>query len=149
MGWATHIVPLTENGIRQIEHASKSLSAEDPQLVISSPMSRALQSAAILGRMLDLPLRVEFDLHEWICRWQHSFELVREAVAEMQTLGGEWPPGETRAWEPMSSVRDRAGRVLERYRTFRRVVVVCHEMVILSLTGKRLGFAESVRLKKR
>ena len=149
VGWAVHIVPLTENGISQIEHASKSLSTEDPQLVISSPMSRALQSAAILSRILDLPLRVEFDLHEWIFRWTDSVELIDETVAEMQKFGGEWLPGETRDWEPMSSVRDRVSRVLERYRTFQRVVVVCHEEVIFSLTGKRMGYAEFVRLEKQ
>ena len=148
MGWAAHIIPLTEKGISQIENASKSLSTEGPQIVISSPMSRALQSAAILSRILDLPLRVEFDLHEWICGWRDSMELVEETEAEMLRLGGEWPSGETRDWEPMSSVRDRVSQVLERYQTFQRVVVVCHEMVIFSLTGKRMGFADFVKLEK-
>ncbi len=147
-GWAAHIIPLTETGISQIENTSKSLSTEGPQIVISSPMSRALQSAAILSRILDLSLQVEFDLHEWICGWRDSMELVGETEAEMRGLGGEWPSGETRDWEPMSSVRDRVGRVLERYQTFQCVIVVCHETVILSLTGKRMGFAEFVKLKK-
>ena len=119
-GWAAHIIPLTEKGISQIENASKSLSTEGPQIVISSPMSRALQSAAILSRILDLPLRVEFDLHEWICGWRDSMELVGETEAEVHELGGEWPSGETRDWEPMSSVRGRVSRVLERYQTFQR-----------------------------
>ena len=145
-GWSAHIIPLTEKGISQIENASKSLSTEDPQIIISSPMSRALQSAAILSRILDLPLRVEFDLHEWICGWRDSMALVEETEAEMHELGGEWPSGETRDWEPMSSVRGRVGRVLEQYQTFQRVVVVCHETVIFSLTGKKMGFAEFVKL---
>ena len=148
-GWAAHIIPLTEKGISQIENASKSLSTEGPQIVISSPMSRALQSAAILSRILDLPLRVEFDLHEWICGWRDSMELVGETEAEMRELGGEWPIGETRDWEPMSSVRGRVSRVLERYQTFQRVVVVCHEMVIFSLTGKKMGYAEFVKIDMR
>ena len=148
VGWSAHIVPLTENGISQIENASRTLSTEDPELIISSPMSRSLQSAAILSRILDLPLRVEFDLHEWICGWRDSLELVGETVAEMQKLGGEWPPGETKDWEPMSSVRDRVSRVLRQYRSFHRVVVACHETVILSLTGKRMGFAEFVRIER-
>ena len=148
-GWAAHIIPLTDKGISQIENASKSLSTEGPQIVISSPMSRALQSAAILSRILDLPLRVEFDLHEWICGWRDSMELVGETEAEMRELGGEWPIGETRDWEPMSSVHGRVSRVLERYQTFQRVVVVCHEMVIFSLTGKKMGYAEFVKIDMR
>lgn len=62
----------------------------------------------------------------------------------MLSLGGEWPSGEARDWELLSSVRARVGRVLDRYRTFQRVVVVCHETVILSLTGQWMGHAESV-----
>lgn len=146
-GWAAHIVPLTETGIRQIEKASESLEAEDYQLVISSPMTRALQSAAIISRRLGIPLHVEFDLHEWICGWRNSLEQVNETVAEMLESDGEWPPGETKDWEPLSSVRARVGRVLQTHRSFQRVVVVCHETVIYSLTGQRMGHAESVTLE--
>ena len=146
-GWAVHVVPLTQTGIRQIAEASEPLEAEDYQLVISSPMTRALQSANVISRILDLDLRVEFDLHEWVCAWRPSLELVDKTVAEMLSLGGEWPSGETRDWEPLSSVRARVGRALDRYRTFERVVVVCHETVIFSLTGQWLGHAESVNFE--
>ena len=148
VGWAAHIVPLTGTGILQIEKAADALEAKDYHLVISSPMTRSLQSAAIICRRLGLPLRVEFDLHEWICGWRDSLELVSETVAEMLELEGEWPPGETRDWEPLSSVRERVGRVLERHRSFQRVIVVCHETVIFSLTGKWVGHAESVTLER-
>lgn len=148
VGWAAHIVPLTPNGIREIEDASESLEAEDYQLVISSPMTRAYQSAAVISRILDLDLRVEFNLHEWVCAWRPSLELVDKTVAEMLSLGGEWPSGETRDWEPLSSVRARVTRVLDRYGDFERVIVACHETVIFSLTGKWVGHAESVTLER-
>ena len=147
VGWAAHIVPLTAAGIRQIENAAVPLEAEDYQLVISSPMTRAFQSASVVSRILDLDLRVEFNLHEWVCGWRDSLELVGDTVVEMLALDGEWPPGETRDWEPLSSVRARVSRVLDRYMTFPRVVVVCHETVIFSLAGKWLGHAESVTLE--
>jgi broad specificity phosphatase PhoE len=146
VGWAAHIVPLTETGIRQIEKASDSLEAADYQLVISSPMTRALQSAANISRRLGIPLCVEFDLHEWICGWRDSLGQVNETVVEMLDSDGEWPPGETRDWEPLSSVRDRVGRVLDRHRSFHRVIVVCHETVIYLLTGQWMGHAESVTI---
>ena len=148
VGWAAHIVPLARNGIRQIKNASQYLEPEDYQLVISSPMTRALQSADIIGGILKLDLRVEFDLHEWVCGWRDSLELVGDTVAEMLAHDGEWPPGETRDWEPLSSVRARVSRVLDRYRKFQRVVVVCHETVIFSLIGKWVGHAESVTLER-
>lgn len=71
-GCAAHIVPLTQTGIGEIEQASDSLVAEDYQLVISFPMTRAFQSATVISRILDLDLRVEFDLHEWVCAWRPS-----------------------------------------------------------------------------
>ncbi len=147
-GWAVHIVPLTQTGIGEIEQASESLVAEDYQLVISSPMTRAFQSATVISRILDLDLRVEFDLHEWVCAWRPSLELVDKTVAEMLSLGGEWPSGETRDWEPLSSVRARVTRVLDRYGDFERIVVVCHETVIFSLTEKWVGHAESITLER-
>ena len=147
-GWAVHIVPLTPNGIRQIENASESLEAEDYQLVISSPMTRALQSANVISRILGLDLRIEFDLHEWVCAWRPSLELVEDTVSEMMLLGGKWPSGETRDWEPLSSVRARVSRVLDRYRDLERVIVVCHETVIFSLTEEWVGHAESVTLER-
>lgn len=61
-------VPLTENGCSQIEHLVGSLKSFDGELIVSSPMTRALQSAAILCRHLNLPINVEYDLHEWISR---------------------------------------------------------------------------------
>lgn len=146
-GWAVHVVPLTPDGTREIENASRPLEAKNYQLVISSPMTRALQSANVISRILDLDLRVEFDLHEWVCAWRPSLELVDKTVAEMLSLGGEWPSGETRDWEPLSSVRSRVSRVLDQYRDFDRVIVVCHETVIFSLTGQWVGHAESVELE--
>ena len=111
-------------------------------------MTRALQSADIIGRILKLDLRVEFDLHEWVCGWRDSLELVGDTVVEMLALDGEWPPGETRDWEPLSCVRERVSGVLDRYRNFERAIVVCHETVIFSLTEKWLRHAESVTLKR-
>ena len=147
VGWAAHIVPLTATGIRQIEKASDDLEAANYQLVISSPMTRALQSAGIISRRLGIPLHVEFDLHEWICGWRDSLEQVNETVADMLESDGEWPPGEAKDWEPLSSVRERVGRVMERHRSLQRVIVVCHETVIYSVTGQWLGHAESVTLE--
>ena len=62
----------------------------------------------------------------------------------MENLNGEWPEGETRVWEPLSSVRQRATNVLERYTSHDRVAVTCHQVVIKALTGETLDLAEYV-----
>ena len=151
VGWAAHIVPLARNGHSpDQESITIPLEPEDYQLVISSAMTRALQSADIIGGILKLDLRVEFDLHEWVCGWRDSLELVGDTVAEMLAHDGEWPlRRDERLGAIIQRSRTRVSRVLDRYRKFRAGhVVVCHETVIFSLTEKWLRHAESVTLKR-
>jgi broad specificity phosphatase PhoE len=112
--------------------------------VVASPMTRALQTAAIVAVRLGLPLSVQFDLREWLpddtFSWR-SAEDVRAAVADRDAHGGEWPDGEQRTWEPLSQLRERCAAALQTALAglpgHEVVIVVCHQMVIWSLTGDR------------
>lgn len=137
-GAARDLVPLSAAGVRQIEQTAIILRAVAPELVVSSPMTRALQSAAILSRRLDPPLAVELDLHEWVPDLSFAYDsvvVVRQAQAEVERCGGEWPAGERCDWEPYSSVRQRVHAVLARSTDLARVAVICHGVVIHCLTG--------------
>lgn len=146
-------IPLSPRGIEQVQaqaHAWRQTHACDPKpfdLILASPMTRALQSAAILSRILDLPLQVEFDLHEWLpdltFRYE-SFAPVQQAIADRNQCHNEWPPGQTRTWEPFSQVRKRALAVLERYTHHHGVLVVCHHTLIQALTNQSLDHAQSI-----
>ncbi len=145
VGGERDLVPLTPRGCEQIHTAARMLASEQIELVVSSPMCRALQSAALVSRLLDLPLEVQFDLREWLMDLSLTYRSSEEAEAayrEMLALGGEWPAGERRGWEPLSRVRARVTRVLDQYLDRERVVVVCHEVVIYALTGRLLGLAD-------
>ena len=139
-GDSRSLMPLTRAGRDEIVAASHSLRELQAELILASPMTRAMESAAILSRLLDLPIRVEFDLHEWIPDLTFSwaeFETVEAAYQEMmQTQEGQ--PVEPKNWEPLSCVRERALHVLKRYCDLNRVLVVCHGVVIYSLTGQNL-----------
>ena len=108
-------------------------------------MTRALQSAAIISRLLVVPLTVEFDLHEWVpdttYTWD-SAEAAQAAYAEMIRLGGEWPPGERRWWEPLSNVRRRVLASFDRFAHLDRVIVVGHGVAMQSLIGRSPELAE-------
>jgi broad specificity phosphatase PhoE len=141
-GHSRDLVPLTERGVAQIEETTVRLRDLGIQLIISSPMTRALHSAAIVIRLLDVPLRVEFDLREWAPDLTFSYDsvsVVEAASAEYSRDGGEWPAGQSRAWEPRSMVRERVTRVLDQYTHFERVLVVCHSGVISALTERSVG----------
>jgi len=112
-------------------------------------MTRALQSAALLSRALDVPLAVEFDLHEWVPDLTYAWDSAATVAAlyeDMQRAGGEWPVGRPRApWEPLSAVRERVRRVLAHYAAAEHpTVAVTHGVVMLSLTDHEPALAEIV-----
>lgn len=142
VGIARQWVPLTPVGCSQVEAAGKRLRGIRAELIVSSPITRALQTATILSRSLNLPVEVEYDLHEWISDLTFTYDQemqFRQAYQEMMSLNGEWPPNSQKNWEPLSSVRKRVINVLMRYCGYQRVIVVCHGVIIYSLTGEQVA----------
>jgi broad specificity phosphatase PhoE len=112
-------------------------------------MTRGLQTAALLSRALDLPLVVEFDLHEWVPDLTYSWTTPEEVLALIENMrqhGGEWPSTQSHpAWEPMSAVRQRSLGVLTRYASATYpIAAITHGGVVESLTGRSVGLTEIV-----
>jgi broad specificity phosphatase PhoE len=138
-GAAHDLAPLTATGEAQALEVAQQLADEPPDLVLSSPMTRALQTAALVATRLGTSLAVELDLREWLpdesYQWTEARQVV-EAYDEMLAFDGKpRPSGAT--WESLQSVRERALRVLTPFLSDeRRVLVVCHEVLIHALTGE-------------
>jgi broad specificity phosphatase PhoE len=95
-------VPLTERGVQQAEELINSYPyLAQCDLILSSPYTRSLQTAAIMNRKLGLPLHVEFDLHEWTPdNWQSSgIEEIIELMKDYKKHNGIYPAGESEVWE--------------------------------------------------
>jgi broad specificity phosphatase PhoE len=146
-GWpgaAADLAPLSRLGVEQALSAADDLVGAGITAVVASPMTRALQTAAIVAVRLGLPLTVQFDLREWLpddtFSWR-SVEDVRAAVDDFDAHGGEWPAGTTRSWEPLSQLQGRCSAALrtavDGLPGHEVIIVVCHGMVIWSLTGER------------
>lgn len=139
-GHGIDLLPLTPEGVTEAEAVGLHLRDAGVRLIVASPMTRALQTAMILSWRLRCSVEVELDLHEWVPdldqQWSGG-EVPRQAYEELISLGGEWPTGERRAWEPHSSVRRRVNAVLDRYDDQGVVVVVCHAGVIEAMTDER------------
>ncbi|WP_169713694.1 histidine phosphatase family protein [Paludifilum halophilum] len=138
IGVQRDLVPLSETGIAEAESTAKDPRFRQAELILSSPYTRALQTAAIISRRQDLPIQVEYDLHEWIPDLTLSYDSYEKLLAlreDFYRCRGEHPKGETRPWETLESVTRRSRSVLERYRRRQPVIVVCHGTVIQSLTG--------------
>ncbi len=155
-GWpgaAADLSQLTPTGIGQAEAAAAELAECGATYLVASPMTRALHTATIIGHRLGLSISVEFDLREWLCDDTFSWTGFRDVMAaydDMNRVGGEWPPGETRSWEPLSSVRRRTVDALQRHaaQAHGPMIAVCHAVVIRSLTDEEsvpLGAVRSYR----
>ncbi|WP_217231597.1 histidine phosphatase family protein [Streptomyces anulatus] len=155
------LVPLTAAGRERVRATAERLRPWRPALVVSSPVARALESAHLLARALDLPLTVEPDLREWTPATVRAGDRVtapgpspdgpgtfRAALAEMLAANGEWPPGTRPGWEPLSAVRRRVKHVLARYEGV-EAVVVTHGVVLHALTGHDVPPGGIVRLTGR
>lgn len=146
-GWSgatAELAPLSDRGVLQAVEAAGQLSAVGATALVSSPVTRALQTAGILASRLGLLVTVQFELREWLPNdaytWR-SLADVRAALTDFDSCGGEWPAGERRAWEPLSAVRARTSAALHKVIAdpgrHDVLIAVCHEMVIRSLTGQK------------
>ena len=129
-GWGFNLVTLSELGRQQIKAAARDERLKAARLIISSPMGRALHSAAILSKELGLDIRVETDLHEWAAdaadyAWLPDEEAERRYRA-LTGNHGRHPDGQTPAWESAEQMKARVFAVLEQYKDHPCVIVVCH-----------------------
>ncbi|MEU1656691.1 MULTISPECIES: histidine phosphatase family protein [Streptomyces] len=139
-------LPLTDHGEEQAKSLAPLLSGRTHALVLSSPLGRALRTAALAGLTGVEP---EPALHEWdyggyegittaeIHRTRPEWDLWTDGVAP----GPEGHPGETPA-----EVGARADRVLDRVAGALAadgpdVVLVAHAHFLRVLTARRLGLA--------
>lgn len=129
-GMGVHMMTLTEKGKQQIHETAKDERLKKATLILASPYGRALHTAAILSRDLDLEINVEPDLYEWIADMKnYTFLPYEEAKARYQELhdhNGCHPEGKKVEWEEASHMRKRVMAVLERYKDYECVIVSCH-----------------------
>jgi len=133
IGQGRDLAKLSEEGIAQAEALSKDERLKGADLILSSPYTRALETAAIISKNLGLSIAVETDLHEWMpdTTFQFSgpkyFEAIRK---EMILQKGVHTPECTYHWESMEDLGKRAFSVIEKYKEHEKIIVVCHGVLI-------------------
>ena len=135
-GFGVNLAPLSEEGVRQIEETAKDPRLQGAELILTSPYTRAVQTAAILSRRLDLPIVVETDLHEWVANKHYIYEeneIAHKAFHEFMEHNGEAMEGVL--WESAQDIRKRVEAVLKKYRQYHKIIVAGHGYLIQSMTG--------------
>lgn len=139
-------MPLTPLGVEQIEHTACDPRLRGAALILASPYTRTMQSAQILSRRLDLPVTVEWDLHEWL----YDRDMKGDLPTPEERFGRE---DMTRCFffymehdeltgkdncETAAVIAERVLACLRRYDgQAEKIIVVCHEGVIRSVTGMK------------
>jgi broad specificity phosphatase PhoE len=139
---------LTEEGRRQAQAAAEQLAGRELTLILSSPYTRALQTAQIIADALDLPVAIEPMVREH-CRFHCDVGSLRSELAlawpalDFGTLPERWWHGGLDETEAELARRSREFREQMAGReNWNRTAVVSHWGFIRSLTGTQVTNGE-------
>lgn len=143
IGQGRDFAPLTDLGIKQAENVSLSPLLAGCQIIVSSPYTRALQTAAIISKNTGLDIKVEVGIHEFIPdkTFQVKGEVENTALHnDFIHCMGEYPEGEVRKWETITEIINRSKPVFDKYVNlgYEKILVVAHGGVIRRYTGVAL-----------
>lgn len=131
--------PLSADGVRQVEQLVPVLRPRNPSLIVSSPYTRTLQTAATLAGGLGCRIAVDLDLHDWLPLRSGlqpiSPEVVAAKIAEYEDWRRAGSLPADRTWETDDEMRSRLLDVIQRYRLDDGLVIVTHEAVIKSVVS--------------
>jgi len=137
IGHGLDLAQLTENGIAIAENISFDNRLDDAEIIISSPYTRALQTAAIISKNRQLDIKIEVDLHEWMpdLSFQYSTKEESHKASELCSMyKGVCPKGSEIKFENLIDVFNRAKNALLRYREYKKIIVVTHVVVMRQFT---------------
>jgi broad specificity phosphatase PhoE len=101
------------------------------EIIVSSPYTRAMQTAAIISKNRQLNIKVELDLHEWMPDLSYSSKeeasMANRLCIEQK---GVCPDDSKIKFENLENVFSRAKRALLRYSGYKKIIVVTHCIVM-------------------
>ncbi|MBQ8641072.1 MAG: histidine phosphatase family protein [Clostridia bacterium] len=137
-GFGVQLSPMTEQGEAEIRRAAEDSVLQGAALILTSPYTRAVQTAAVLAEKIQVPVRIETDLHEWLAHKGYRYlpeETADAAFRAYMENDGMYPDGTEQDWEDREAIRRRVMRVLEKYREYDKVIVAGHGMMIQAVCG--------------
>lgn len=136
-GFGRAFAPLSEKGIVQAEETAKDERLKTADIIVSSPYTRALQTAQIISKNIGIEVKVELDLHEWIPDLLNKYTTSEEAnllAEEFTKYRGIYPAETRKRWETVDAMRKRMRRAADKYAEYEKVILVGHGMAFRTLT---------------
>ena len=128
-GFGLDLAPLSEKGRRQAQELCQNPLLGSADILVSSAVTRALETASYVARATGLPLRVEPLLHEW-----QVYETGTENFERARTLflehNGAILPDSPIHYETAVEMKTRFLECMAKYREHQTVVVVAHRMLM-------------------
>ncbi|KXT79569.1 hypothetical protein SORDD14_01703 [Streptococcus oralis] len=143
-GFGIDLAPLSEKGRQQAQELSKNPLLSSAEIIISSAVTRALETASYVACATGLPLRVEPLLHEWQVYESgiESFEKARSLFLENK---GELPPNSPIRYETAAEMKSRFRASMAKYRDYQTVIVVAHRMLMRQfLPNEMIDFCQVI-----
>lgn len=137
IGHGHDLAKLAEEHIGDVIKASKDPRLQEASVIVSSPYTRAMQTAAIISKQTGLDIKVEPDLREWEpdLTYQYKAKEMKEYYKDYQNNNGLPPIDRSVKWETKEHLKNRVQDVINKYCTYECVIFVFHQMAIQAITG--------------
>lgn len=128
-GFGMDLAPLSKKGRQQAQKLCQNPLLGSADILVSSAVTRALETASYVTGATGLPLRVEPLLHEWQVYETGimNFETARRLFLENK---GELLPNSPIQYETAEEMKSRFLECMAKYREHHSVVVVAHRMLM-------------------
>ncbi len=140
IGHGNDLAPLDMNYIKDVVEMSKDQRLKNAELIVSSPYTRALQTAAIISKELNLDIIVEPDLREWEpdLTYQYNGSKIKEIYKDYYSCNGIRPTDRKVNWESKEEVKERIEKVINKYKQSNKCVIfVFHQTAMQSIIGNK------------
>ena len=143
-GFGIDLAPLSEKGRQQAQEMSKNPLLPSAEIVVSSAITRALETASYVVCATGLPLRVEPLLHEWQVYETgiENFETARRLFLENK---GALLPDSPIQYETGTEMKARFLECMAKYRDYQTVIVVTHNMLMRQFVpNEKIDFCQVI-----
>ncbi|MBR5369980.1 MAG: histidine phosphatase family protein [Bacilli bacterium] len=138
IGHGNDLAPLDNNYIENVRKTARDNRLKNAELIVSSPYTRALQTAAIISKETNLEIMVEPDLREWEpdLTYQYRGINIKKIFDDYYECNGIRPSDRKVNWESKEELRKRINNVIDKYKkTNKCIIFVFHQTAIQSIIG--------------
>lgn len=138
IGHGNDLAPLDEIFINDVIFTSKDDRLKEAEIIVSSPYTRALQTAAIISKENNLNIIVDPDLREWEpdLTYQYKGADIREIFKDYYSCDGIKPIDRKVNWESKEELKNRIEKVINKYKdTNQCIIFVFHQTAMQSVLG--------------